>query len=70
MGPLSQEALGQRLYRLQILIIWGPYEPPALKTSHGTPKNPKKAGAWCDIGTRGPASGLARELAFFLKAAL
>ena len=37
MGPLSQEALGQRFYQLQILIIWGPYEPPALKASQGTP---------------------------------
>ena len=47
MGSLSQEDLGQRFYRLQFLVIWGPYELSVLVASHGTPKSLKAAGSRC-----------------------
>ena len=48
MGSLSQEDLGQRFYRLQFLVIWGPYELPVLVASHGTAKSLKAARSRCE----------------------
>ena len=50
LGSGSQEALGLRFYRFQILVIWGPYDYPALVACQGQAENPKTAGARCDIG--------------------
>ena len=44
-GPLSFEALGPGSDQCQILVIWGPCEPPMLVALHGQAKNLKTAGA-------------------------
>ena len=44
-GPVSFEALGPGSDQCQILVIWGPCEPPMLVALHGQAKNPKTAGA-------------------------
>ena len=46
-GSLSQGDLGLGSGRLQFLVIWGPYELPILKVSHGTPKSLKSALSRC-----------------------
>ena len=47
LGPVSQKALTLRFPRFQILVIWGPYEPPVLVASQAQAENLKSAGALC-----------------------
>ena len=47
LGPGSRADLGLGPYRLQFLVIWGPYEWLALTACQGTAENPKLIGAWC-----------------------
>ena len=47
LGPGSRADLGLGPCRLQFLVIWGPYECPALTACQGTAENPKLIGAWC-----------------------
>ena len=47
LGPLSQGDVIVGPYGLQILVIWGPYEPPALVACQAQAENPKSAGALC-----------------------
>ena len=49
LGSGSREALHPGACRFQILVIWGPYDNPVLVACHGQAKNPKSAGARCDI---------------------
>ena len=49
LGPLSQGDVIVGPYGLQILVIWGPYEPPVLVACQAQAENPKSAGALCDI---------------------
>ena len=49
LGSGSQEALGLGFSRFQIWVIWGPYDYPALVAFHAQAKNPKMAGARCDM---------------------
>ena len=48
LGPLSQGDVIVGPYGLQILVIWGPYEPPVLVACQATAENPKSVGSWCD----------------------
>ena len=50
LGPGSRADLGLGPCRLQFLVIWGPYECPALTACQGTAENPKLIGAWCGYG--------------------
>ena len=47
LGPLSQGDVIVGPYGLQILVIWGPYEPPVLVACQATAENPKSVGSWC-----------------------
>ena len=47
LGPLSQGDVIVGPYGLQILVIWGPYEPPVLVACQAQAENPKSAGALC-----------------------
>ena len=47
LGAGSQEAPGLGACRFQILVIWGPNDPPVLVVSHGDAKNPNTVGSWC-----------------------
>ena len=47
--PVSQKALGLEFYQIQFLVIWGPYDLPILMAPQAHAKNPKSAGAQCDI---------------------
>ena len=49
LGPGSQEALGLGPCRFQILVIWGPYDPPVPLLFQTHAKNPNTAGAWCEL---------------------
>ena len=48
LGPVSQKALNVWSSQFQILVIWGPYEPPVLVACQAQAENPKSAGALCD----------------------
>ena len=48
LGPPSQGDIIVGPYRLQILVIWGPYEPPVLVACQATAENPKSVGSWCE----------------------
>ena len=50
LGPLSQEAPILGFDQHQILVIWGPYDPPEVTPLQTQAKNPKTAGAWCGYG--------------------
>ena len=52
LGPGSQEALGLGPRRFQILVIWGPYDPPVPLLFQTHAKNPNTAGAWCVVRFR------------------
>ena len=52
LGVGSQEALGLGAFRLQILVIWGPYDFPVLVACQGRAKNLKTAGAQCDMSDK------------------
>ena len=60
LGPGSKADVGLGSCRLQFLVIWGPYECPALMACQGTAENPNLIGARCDtdgnIGTISKAS--------------
>ena len=47
LGPLSLEALILGAVQLQILVIWGPYEPPVVVALETQAEILKTAGAWC-----------------------
>ena len=47
LGPLSQEALILGAVQLQILVIWGPYEPTVVVAPETHAENPKTAGLQC-----------------------
>ena len=47
LGPLSQGDVIVGPYGLQILVIWGQYEPPVLVACQATAENPKSVGSWC-----------------------
>ena len=49
LGPLSQGDVIVGPYGLQILVIWGPYEPPVLVACQATAENPKSVGSWCAL---------------------
>ena len=49
LGPLSLEALILGAVQLQILVIWGPYEPPVVVALETQAEILKTAGAWCEI---------------------
>ena len=46
-GPGSQKALGLGACRLQILVIWGPNEPPVLVAPQAQAEKLKTIRAWC-----------------------
>ena len=48
LGPLSQGDVIVGPYGLQILVIWGQYEPPVLVACQATAENPSSVGSWCD----------------------
>ena len=45
LGPLSQEAPILGFDQHQILVIWGPYDPPEVTPLQTQAKNPKSPGA-------------------------
>ena len=47
LGPLSREVAILGAVRLQILVIWGPYEPPEVVPLNVQPENPKTTASWC-----------------------
>ena len=49
LGPLSREAPILGAVQLQILVIWGPYEPPVVVALETQAEILKTAGARCDI---------------------
>ena len=49
LGSLSQEALILGAVQLQILVIWGQYEPPVVVALETQAEILKTAGAWCAI---------------------
>ena len=51
LGPGSQGALGLGPCRFQILVIWGPNDPPVLVVFHVQAKNLNTVRSWCDIQT-------------------
>ena len=51
LGPGSQEALGLGPCQFQILVIWGPYDPPVLLVFQTHAKNPNTAGARCVLSS-------------------
>ena len=51
LGPGSREALGPGSYGFQILVIWGPNDPPVLVVFHVQAKNLNTVRSWCDIQT-------------------
>ena len=48
-GSGSQADLHLGFSNFQILVIWGLYDPPVPLALETQAKNPKTAGAWCDI---------------------
>ena len=49
LGPLSQGDVILGPCGLQILVIWGQYEPPVLVACQATAENPKSVGSWCGV---------------------
>ena len=49
LGPLSQQDTILRAGQLQILVIWGPYEPTVIVAPETHAENPKTAGLQCVI---------------------
>ena len=47
--PLSWEAVILGAVRLQIPVIWGPYEPPELVPLNVQPENPNTTASWCGV---------------------
>ena len=47
-GSRSQADVHLGFSNFQILVIWGPYDPPVLVACTRHAKSPKTAGAWCD----------------------
>ena len=52
LGAGSPADLGLGACRFQILVIWGLNDYPALVACQGQAKNPKTAGARCDVSAR------------------
>ena len=48
LGPLSFQAMGPGACQCQILVIWGPCEPPMLVAPQAQAENLKTAGSRCD----------------------
>ena len=51
LGSRSQEALHLGFLKLQILVIWGLYDYPALVAFETQAENPKTMTGWCDYKT-------------------
>ena len=48
LGPLSQQDTILGAGQLQILVIWGPYEPTVVVAPETHAENPKTAGLQCE----------------------
>ena len=49
LGPLSQQDTILGAGQLQILVVWGPCEPPVVAALKTQAENPKAAGQQCEI---------------------
>ena len=49
LGPLSQQDTILGAGQLQILVMWGPCEPPVVAALKTQAENPKTAGQQCEI---------------------
>ena len=62
LGPLSWEAVILGAVRLQILVIWGPYEPPEIVPLNVQPENPNTTAYWCAVTEDAQRNTLIRSL--------